>query len=97
PARDLVNRVRGCNPWPGAAVMTPAGRLLIWRATAIPAGAPAPPGTLISLSETLAIATGEGLFLPLEVQPENRKAMSWGDFLRGARLSAGACVREPAR
>ncbi|MGH7386805.1 MAG: methionyl-tRNA formyltransferase, partial [Candidatus Rokuibacteriota bacterium] len=107
PARDLVNRVRGCNPWPGATVMTPAGRLLIWRATAIPTlAAPAPPGTLISLSpqgrgqgegETLGIATGEGLLLPLLVQPENRKAMSWGDFLRGARLSAGACVCEPTR
>ena len=32
PARDLVNRVRGCNPWPGAALVTPGGRLLIWRA-----------------------------------------------------------------
>ena len=37
PARDLVNRVRGCNPWPGAAVMTPAGRLLIWRRRGDPA------------------------------------------------------------
>src|ERR1700693_3468618 len=36
PARDLVNRVRGCNPWPGAAVMTPAGSLLIWRAITVP-------------------------------------------------------------
>lgn len=106
PARDLVNRVRGCNPWPGAAIMTPAGRLLIWRATAMPApDVPAPPGTLISLSPPgrgpgeapLAIATGDGLLMPLEVQPENRKAMRWGDFLRGARLSAGAGVREPAR
>jgi methionyl-tRNA formyltransferase len=28
--------VRGCNPWPGAAVMTPHGRLLIWRAATVP-------------------------------------------------------------
>ncbi len=46
PARDLVNRVRGCNPWPGAALMTPAGRLLVWRATALAApGVTAPAGT----------------------------------------------------
>jgi methionyl-tRNA formyltransferase len=109
PARDLVNRVRGCNPWPGAALMTPAGRLLIWRATAVATNAPAPPGTLVPLllsppgsrqgeglrGEGLAVATGEGLLLPVEVQPENRKAMPWRDFLRGARLPAGARVSEP--
>jgi methionyl-tRNA formyltransferase len=108
PARDLVNRVRGCNPWPGAALMTPTGRLLIWRATAVATNAPAPPGTLVPLllsspgsrqgeglrGEGLAIATGEGLLLPVEVQAENRKAMPWRDFLRGARLPAGAHVSE---
>jgi len=104
-ARDLVNRVRGCNPWPGAALRTPAGRLLVWRARALPDPASAAPGTLVSLSPqgrgqgegnaALAIATGSGLLLPLEVQPENRKAMPWADFLRGARLEAGARVTEP--
>ncbi len=97
PARDLVNRVRGCNPWPGAALVTPAGRLLVWRATAVAApGLTAPAGTLVSSDGGLAIATGDGLLLPLDVQPENRKAMRWADFLRGARLSAGARVTEPA-
>jgi methionyl-tRNA formyltransferase len=105
PARALANRVRGCNPWPGAALVTPAGRLLIWRAAAVGApGVPAPAGTLVPLpaalegrgrAEGLAVATGEGLLLPLEVQPENRKAMAWVDFLRGARLPAGARVTEP--
>jgi methionyl-tRNA formyltransferase len=95
-ARHLVNRVRGCNPWPGAALMTPAGRLLIWRALARPAKGPVPaPGTLIPFSDDLAIATGDGLLLPIEVQPESRKTMAWADFLRGARLSAGARVTEP--
>ena len=108
PARDLVNRVRGCNPWPGAALITPAGRLLVWRAIALDApGLTSPPGALIpsplplSPQERgqgegpLAIATGDGLLLPLDVQPENRKAMAWADFLRGARLAPGARVSEP--
>jgi methionyl-tRNA formyltransferase len=103
PARDLVNRVRGCNPWPGAALVTPAGRLLIWRAAALPGPhAPAPPGVLVACAPageapTLAIATGDGLLLPRQVQPENRAAMPWSDFLRGARLAPGARVTEPAR
>jgi methionyl-tRNA formyltransferase len=95
PARDLVNRIRGCNPWPGAALMTPVGRLLIWRARARPGAAPAPPGTLVDAEGPLGVATGSGILLPLEVQPENRKAMSWADFLRGARLEPGARVTEP--
>jgi len=95
PAPSLVSRIRGTNPWPGAAVMTPAGRLLIWRATAVPHASAAPPGSLIlSGPGALAVATGEGLLLPVQVQPENRKAMAWEDFLRGARLSAGARLTE---
>ena len=100
PARDLVNRVRGCNPWPGAALLTPAGRLLIWHATALAAPASASPaGSLVPSQPegAVAIATGDGLLLPLEVQPENRKAMRWADFLRGARLAAGARVGVPPR
>jgi len=135
PARDLVNRVRGCNPWPGAAVMTPTGRLLIWRAAAVPHPSDAAPGTLVvgpspqpspqrgkgaeenslpgnplphrgrgqgegagaegaGAKGALRIAPGSGLRLSTDVQPENRKAMAWEDFLRGARLLPGARVTE---
>ncbi len=91
PAPALANRVRGCNPWPGAALMTPAGRLLLWRATVVPHPASAPPGTLVASGpDATAIATGQGLLLPRLVQPESRKAMNWADFLRGARLGPGA-------
>lgn len=93
PARALADRVRGCNPWPGAALMTPAGRLLLWRATALPHPASAPPGTLVGAGAS-AIATGEGLLLPTLVQPESRKAMKWEEFLRGARLGPGARLAE---
>jgi methionyl-tRNA formyltransferase len=42
----------------------------------------------------ICLATGQGLLLPIEVQPENRKSMPWEDFLRGARLRAGARITE---
>ena len=90
-ARVLVDRVRGCNPWPAAAVMTPAGRLLVWRAVVAPGSSDAAPGTLVSSEGgAVSIATGHGLLLPDTVQPESRKAMRWEDFLRGARLGPGA-------
>jgi len=95
PARQLVNRVRGGNPWPGAAVVTPVGRLLIWRAAAVPHATRAEPGTLVASGPgALCIATGEGLLLPVQVQPENRKAMAWEDFLRGSRMGPGERIME---
>ncbi len=94
-ARALANRVRGCNPWPGAALMTPAGRLLIWRATVVPHPSTERPGTLVATGPgATAIATGEHLLLPNLVQPENRKTVPWEDFLRGARLGPGARLGE---
>ena len=90
PAREIVNRIRGCNPWPAASTATPSGQLRIWRARPLEVAAAAAPGTLVAAGDTLAVATGEGLVLPGEVQPESRRAVTWTEFLRGARLEAGA-------
>ncbi len=90
PARDLVNVVRGCHPWPGALTVNAAGKLSVWRAAAVTAGRRESPGTLVDHGGELAISTGDGGFLPLEVQPENKRRMSWPDYLRGTRLTAGA-------
>jgi methionyl-tRNA formyltransferase len=97
PARELANLVRGSNPWPGALTATPRGPLTIWRAQALPlrSGAPAPPGTLVTQEATLAIAAGDGLLLPTQVQPESRRPVSWSDWLRGARLPDRARFTPP--
>jgi methionyl-tRNA formyltransferase len=97
PARELLNRVRGCNPWPGALTRGPAGPLTIWRATVAGSGPPRTPGTLERPADggEPAIATADGWLRPIEVQPENRRTMSWADYLRGARLSAGAAFSTP--
>jgi methionyl-tRNA formyltransferase len=95
PARDLVNLVRGCNPWPGATTSSPGGPLTVWRAAAVAGAASAEPGTLVAHERTLAVQTVEGLLLPTEVQPENRRPMAWPDYLRGARLAAGVRMSLP--
>jgi methionyl-tRNA formyltransferase len=94
-ARDLVSLVRGANPWPGALTRTPAGPLLIWRAFIAETAASAIPGTLVPHAQTLAIATGTGAIVPVEVQAEGRRAMAWPEYLRGARLGPGAVVSAP--
>jgi len=92
-AQAIVNLARGCNPWPGATTAAPGGQLTIWRARALPgSGAP---GTLVSHERTLAIAAGEGLVLPVEVQPDNRRAVAWADYVHGARLAPGARLSTP--
>jgi len=102
-AGQIVNLVRGCNPWPGATTTTPAGTLTIWRARAVRDARHGAPGTLawnpsgrgVAHDSAPAIMTGDGLLLPLEVQPENRRAMAWSDYLHGARLDAGARLGVP--
>jgi methionyl-tRNA formyltransferase len=93
PAFALAARIRGANPWPGAATVTPAGRLQVWRARVVPGrGAP---GVMTRADGQLAVGTGADLLLPVEVQPDNRRAMAWDDYLRGARLGPGAALGAP--
>ncbi len=98
PAQALVDRIRGCNPWPGAQALGPRGRLLIWRAVALDERVRAEPGEIVrSASGALAIATGAGLLLPREVQPENRRIMAWNAFLTGARMGPGSRFHTPGQ
>jgi methionyl-tRNA formyltransferase len=94
-AVELVNLVRAMNPWPGAVSLWEGGRLTFWRARAVEgAGHGHAVGTLFSVEGSLAIAAGDGGFLPLEVQPEGRPRMSWEEFVRGHRVRAGARFEE---
>jgi len=90
PARELVNTVRGGNPWPGALTTAAGGNLHIWRASVVAEDTDQPVGTLVRLGDQLAIATADGAMLPIEVQPENKRRMAWTEYLRGARLAPGA-------
>jgi methionyl-tRNA formyltransferase len=87
PARQIVDLVRGCNPWPGATIALDGGALTLWRARAV--NVSGAPGTLVPHGRSLAIAAGEDAVLPVEVQPESRRAVAWDEFLRGARRAAG--------
>ncbi len=91
-ARQSRARVQ---PMAGRRARRRHGRVLIWRAAVVPHPTTAAPGTLVR--------TGPGAprwrraracSCPIEVQPENRKAMPWEDFLRGARLGPGDRLTE---
>ena len=96
PAGELVNVIRGCNPWPGAITRGPRGSLLtIWRARALDDAPSAFPGALTRHEDSATIAAARGAVFPLVVQAENRREQPWEEYLRGARLDAGARFATP--
>src|SRR3989442_13912458 len=70
--------------------------LTIWRATVVGSGHLNPPGMLGHHEGRVVISAADGAVLPIEVQPENKRRMPWAEYLRGARLAAGARFLRPA-
>jgi methionyl-tRNA formyltransferase len=90
PAQQVHDLVRGLSPFPGAFVEVDLGkgpeRLKLLRTAR--AGGAAEPGTLLDDEGTVACAVGAVKLL--QVQRAGRGPVSGAEFLRGARLSAGA-------
>jgi methionyl-tRNA formyltransferase len=100
-ARQIVDLVRGVNPWPGAFTHLEGKPLKIWKAAvaappaASRAALPAAPGTVLaaSLNEGLLVACGAGEAVALlSVQTEGKKPLAAPEFLRGRALAAGAIL-----
>ena len=104
-AREIVDLVRGVNPWPGAYTHLDGKPLKVWKAAAMTAtipssapgavaGSPFPaPGTVLaaSLHEGLLVACGSGEAVSLlNVQAEGKKPLPAAEFLRGHALAPGA-------
>jgi methionyl-tRNA formyltransferase len=107
-AREIVNRVRGVNPWPGAYTQLEGKPLKVWQAAAAarpdemqgaksPRAAEEPrPGTVLaaSLNEGLVVACGAGEAVALlNVQTEGKKPLTAPEFLRGHALAAGTVLK----
>jgi methionyl-tRNA formyltransferase len=84
PAREIYNRWRGFQPWPGAYTYFRGKKLTLHRM--VPAGTTGiPAGELMVEGDRLFVAAGSGTRLELlEVQVEGKKRMRVADFLRGA-------------
>lgn len=87
PARDIHNRVRAFNPWPGTVTKF---RGTICKILAAQIGALATavePGTIVASKRSLTVVCGDSVLLEvLSIQPENRKPVSGADFANGARI-----------
>jgi methionyl-tRNA formyltransferase len=88
PATEILNRLRGFQPWPGAYSKFRGKNLQVWRASAIDRALP--------LSESqvegnrLLVGCGEGSAIEiLDLQLEGKKRTSAADFIRGYRPLTG--------
>ncbi len=84
-ACEILNRMRGFTPWPGAYTFFRGQRLYIWRARETAAGLPS---ILVQHGKTAVAGCGGGTGLELvEVQLEGRKRMPAAAFLNGAAIA----------
>lgn len=93
PAKELHNRVRGFQPWPGTFCILQGKRLAVLETRVEPAGGV--PGHIVDLNpEGPLVACGADGLRILRVQPEGKRPMSGADYARGARLAIGSAIGE---
>jgi len=92
-ARQIANRVRAFQPWPGSYTWFRTQRVTIWRASSGEESASSAfgPGTIILIDDAgIAIRCGAGTALRVEeLQVEGRRRMSSRDFTNGFRVKIG--------
>lgn len=90
PAQELVQRIHGLNPWPGAVTGSPEGVLKLWRAQAEPDLHGQPGQVLGGLSQGgPGHCRGEGAVRVLQLQAPGGKQMAAADYLRGHPAQVG--------
>jgi len=88
PAIEILNRLRGFQPWPGAHSKFRGKNLQVWQAALFDQALPS--SELKVEGNQLLIGCGEGTAIELlELQLEGKKRTSGADFIRGYRPSPG--------
>ncbi len=91
PAKEIHNKVRGMNPWPGAFTFLQKKRLVICRSEVYTSLTQTDaPGTIVEVTkDRMVVATKEGCLLIKEIQPENKRHMKVEQYLMGHPVTAG--------
>jgi methionyl-tRNA formyltransferase len=86
-AREILNRARGFQPWPGAYGFLNGQRFHVWRGAM--ADRTLAPGALWADGKRLFAGCGGGAIELIEVQLEGKKRMAASAFLNGFSIAAG--------
>ncbi|MBI4862654.1 MAG: formyltransferase [Candidatus Riflebacteria bacterium] len=90
PAERVYNLMRAVtHPWPGAFTTVRGQKLVIWWGDTADREPGGPIGTLVAAGSSLAIQTGQGLFVPDRVQLEGEPEQSWAEFASARALRPG--------
>jgi methionyl-tRNA formyltransferase len=86
----LERQVRALQPWPGSWVETVVGRLVVWRAEAVPGFS----GEDLSAGRfgRFGLHAADGHLALREVQPAGGRRMSWDELVRGRPAIVGSDV-----
>jgi methionyl-tRNA formyltransferase len=89
-ARELYNFVRGMYPWPGAYCHIGGERVKLLEVK--PVEGAARPGEIRTAGDSLLVGTGGGLLSIARLQPEGRRPMTAGAYLRGRSIREGTLI-----
>ena len=90
PAAELLNRLRGFQPWPGAFTTFRGKQLQVIAAALNSEAGVLTPATLTVRERRLLVGCGKGTALELlEVQPEGKRRMSVAEFINGYKPKDG--------
>ena len=89
-AKQIVDAIRGYNPWPCAYFTLSGKRIKVYKAEALSTTGEV--GTIIDSNNRLVIGCEEGSVSLIEVQPEGSKRMSITDMLRGRPVEIGTKI-----
>ncbi len=90
PGESIHNRVRALNPQPGAYAIWGDQRLKIWRTQLVSLNSRMPCGSIFIGGDGYPLVQClPGSIKLLEVQPQGKKKIDGGDWLRGSHLSEG--------
>jgi methionyl-tRNA formyltransferase len=88
PGGEILNRMRGFQPWPGAYTKFRGKTLQVWQAAAVQRSLPV--AELKVEGDHMFVGCGEDTAVEiLEIKLEGRKRSSAADFLRGYRVQSG--------
>jgi len=85
--QEILNRVRGFQPWPGAYGFLKGQRFHVWRGAIT--DRTLAPGALVAQGKRLFVGCGGGAIELLEIQVEGKKRMASSAFLNGFSIAAG--------
>lgn len=99
PCSEVINNIRGLDPWPGACTTLGKSIIKIWQARPFECGReipgdsdPKPPGTVLEGKNKLLVQTAGAPVEILQVQLQGGRRLSAVDFLRGHDILPGTVL-----